>query len=81
VQGYGGCQTAHVPRDTRGLGARIYRAQGTPEGAIQALMTHAHRRTTQIYLDRGAAALTDDDYQAVVAPLTLQQMLGAKGTN
>jgi hypothetical protein len=44
-------------------------------------MTHPHRRATQIYLDRGRAALTDDDYQEVSAPLTLPEMLGAKGTN
>lgn len=65
--------------EIRGLGARIYLAQGTPEAAIQALMTHAHKRTTQIYLDRGAAALTDGDYQAVNAPLLLRDVLGTKG--
>ena len=79
---YANMETAKRPtfHEIRGLGARIYRAQGTPEAAIQALMTHAHRRTTQIYLDRGAAALTDDDYQTVSAPLTLAQMLrGQRG--
>jgi integrase len=79
---YANMEAAKRPtfHEIRGLGARIYRAQGTPEAAIQALMTHAHRRTTQIYLDRGAAALTDDDYQTVSAPLTLAQMLrGQRG--
>ena len=61
--------------EIRGLGARLYRAQGMDETAIQALMTHAHQRTTQIYLDRGAAALTDDDYHAVVAPMRLKEVL------
>jgi len=57
--------------EIRGLGARLYRAQGVAESAIQALMTHAHQRTTQIYLERGTAALTDEDYHAVSAPLNL----------
>lgn len=61
--------------EVRGLGARILRAQGVPEPAIQALMTHAHTRTTRIYLERGAEALTDDDYRAVNAPLSLREVL------
>jgi integrase len=65
--------------EIRGLGARIYRAQGIPEALIQALMTHSNKRTTQIYLERGAQALTDSDYVAVTAPLTLREMLGQKG--
>jgi len=60
--------------EIRGLGSRIYRDAGMSEAAIQALMTHAHRRTTQIYLEGGAKALTDDDYVAVVAPLTLRDL-------
>lgn len=61
--------------EIRGLGARVYRAQGMSEAAIQALMTHAHQRTTQIYLEGGKAALTDDDYHAVVAPMRLKEVL------
>jgi enterobacteria phage integrase len=61
--------------EVRGLGARLYRDQGMSEAAIQALMTHAHKRTTEIYLDGGAQALTDDDYQPVVAPLVLEEVL------
>lgn len=57
--------------EIRSLGARTYRRLGVPEEAIQALMTHAHKRTTQIYLDRGAAALTADDFVPVTAPLKL----------
>jgi integrase len=60
--------------EIRGLGARLYREQGMPEGDIQALMTHAHKRTTQIYLDGGAKALTDADYQKVVAPMSLRDI-------
>lgn len=60
--------------EIRSLGARVYRKMGVPEAEIQALMTHAHKRTTQIYLDRGAAALTDDDYVSVRATLRLEDL-------
>lgn len=65
--------------EIRGLGARIHRAMGIPESEIQALMTHANQRTTQIYLDKGAAALTDEDYHSVKAPLKVREMLGVTG--
>lgn len=61
--------------EIRGLGARTYEEQGMGKAAIQALMTHAHKRTTQIYLERGAKALTDADYHSVVAPLVLREVL------
>jgi integrase len=61
--------------EIRGLGSRLLRARGVSEVAIQALMTHSNKRTTQIYLDRGADALTDDDYHAVTAPLKLAEVL------
>lgn len=61
--------------EIRGLGARLYRTQGMSEAAIQALMTHSNPRTTQIYLDGGAAALTDADYNPVVAPMRLREIL------
>jgi integrase len=61
--------------EIRGLGARLYRAAGITENAIQALMTHSNPRTTQIYLDRGAAALSDDEYHPVTASLTLKDLL------
>lgn len=64
--------------EIRGLGARLCRDKGVAEEAIQALMTHAHRRTTQIYLDRGRAALTDADFISVATGLTLAE-LGIKG--
>jgi integrase len=46
--------------EIRGLGARLCRARRLPQHAIQALMTHASKRTTQIYLERGKEALTND---------------------
>lgn len=61
--------------EVRGLGSRIYEAQGMSRAAITALMTHAHRKTTEIYLDGGIDALTDADYQPVVAPLVLRDVL------
>lgn len=57
--------------EIRGLGSRLYRDMGVPEADIQALMTHAHKRTTQIYLEHGAKALTDDDYHPVRASMVL----------
>lgn len=61
--------------EIRSLGARVYRGAGIPEKAIQALMTHANERTTQIYLERGPGALTDADFHLVNAPLTLAELL------
>lgn len=61
--------------EIRGLGSRVYQAQGMTEQAIQALMTHANKRTTEIYLDGGAKALSDSDYLAVAAPLVLRDVL------
>jgi hypothetical protein len=43
----------------------MYREHGAPEASIQALMTHADRKTTEIYLERGAKALADSDYVPV----------------
>lgn len=60
--------------EIRGLGSRIYRAQGVPKAAIKALMTHSNPKTTEIYLERGAAALTDDDYVPVTATLKLEDL-------
>ena len=65
--------------EIRGLGARLYRQHGMPEEAIQALMTHANKRTTAIYLDRGAEALSDEDYITVSATLRLRDIAGTKG--
>jgi len=63
----------------RGVGFRIYTAHGVPERDIQRLMTHSDPATTRIYLDGGAAALKDEHYVLVSAPLTLGEMLGTRG--
>jgi integrase len=67
--------------EIRGLGARLCRSQGIPEQAIQALMTHASKRTTQIYLERGKEALTNEDYLTVSAPLSARALLNPSGGN
>jgi integrase len=67
--------------EIRGLGARLCRSQGVPEAAIQALMTHANKRTTQIYLERGRDALTNDDYLTVNAPLSARSLLAPAATS
>lgn len=61
--------------EVRGLGSRMYAEQGMSEKDIQSLMTHSNPSTTQIYLDGGAEALTDDDYLRVVAPMKLRDIL------
>jgi hypothetical protein len=62
--------------EIRGLGARLCRARGISEPENQALMTQASKRTTQIYLERGKEALTNDDYISVSAPLSARELLG-----
>jgi hypothetical protein len=44
-------------------------------------MTHAHQRTTQISLERGKEALTNEGYLTVSAPLSVRELLGSMGTN
>jgi integrase len=61
--------------EIRGLGSRLYREQGMSKAAIQALMTHTNERVTEIYLDGGTAALKDDDYLPVAAPMVLGDIL------
>ncbi|HEY3784239.1 MAG TPA: tyrosine-type recombinase/integrase, partial [Steroidobacteraceae bacterium] len=62
--------------EIRGLGSRLHLGHGVPKGDIQELMTHSNPRTTEIYLEKGAAALTDDDYRPVSAPFSLRELLG-----
>lgn len=64
--------------EIRGLGSRLYLERGRPKRDIQELMTHSSQQTTEIYLERGPQALTDEDYHAVAAPFTLKELLGAK---
>lgn len=61
--------------EVRGLGMRILESQGVDPKRIQALATHSTPKTTRIYLDGGAEALTDDDYLPVTAPLRLRDVL------
>lgn len=58
--------------EIRSLGARTYRAAGYPEAYIQALMTHADKKTTAIYLEGGK--LTDEHFHRVEAGLKLEQL-------
>lgn len=61
--------------EIRSLGAREYRNAGYPEQYIQALMTHAKRRTTTIYLEGGK--LTDEHFHPVEAGLSLDALRGS----
>lgn len=61
--------------EIRGLGSRLLAEQVVPEKQIQQLMTHSTPKTTKIYLDGGAAALTDDDLVRVSAALCLREIL------
>jgi len=65
--------------EIRGLGSRLYRKLGMTKDAIRALMTHSHERTTEIYLELGPQALTDDHFQVVSAPFSRQELLGVGG--
>lgn len=62
--------------EIRGLGSRLCLERGMAKASIQELMTHSSQKTTEIYLERGAQALTDDDFHAVSAPFTLRELLG-----
>jgi enterobacteria phage integrase len=62
--------------EIRGLGSRLCLERGMSKAAIQELMTHSSQKTTEIYLERGPQALTDDDFHAVSAPFTLKDLLG-----
>lgn len=62
--------------EIRGLGSRLCLERGMTKSAIQELMTHSSQKTTEIYLERGAQALTDADFHEVAAPFTLRELLG-----
>ena len=63
--------TAVIPRNSR---ARACRERH--EEAIQALITHADECVAKIDLDRSVHTLSDEDFQPVVAPLELRDVLG-----
>tara|TARA_R110002049_G_scaffold2743_1_gene20919 strand:+ start:15221 stop:16396 length:1176 start_codon:yes stop_codon:yes gene_type:complete len=58
----------------RGLGGQLLAAQGWTQDEIQPLMTHASKRTTKIYLDKGINALTPNDYIKVKTGLNLDTL-------
>lgn len=62
--------------EIRGLGSRLYEGQAKVEAEdIQRLMAHGDMRTTQIYLQHGAAALRDDQFHQVSATLDLTSII------
>jgi integrase len=61
--------------EIRGLGARICEGLGMADSAVQVLMAHSDKKTTEIYLRGGREALRDSDFVAVEAPMTLAQMV------
>ena len=61
--------------EIRSLVARTMKAQGVPIDQVRALLTHADQSMTQVYLDKGKDALSDEDYTQVEAPLTRAQLL------
>jgi hypothetical protein len=63
--------------EIRGLGSRLALARGMQKDAIRALMTHSNERTTEIYLEGGRAALTDESFVRVAAPFTVRELLGS----
>lgn len=62
--------------EIRALGGRLYRKAGWTRDQVQALMTHADGKTTEIYLT-SPEALTDDHYRPVEATMNLKQILEA----
>jgi integrase len=64
--------------EIRGLGARLQKQLGRPRSSIQELMTHADPSTTEIYLELGAGALTDDHFREVDAPFTFRELIAAR---
>lgn len=68
-----------VFHEIRGLGGRLYKQRGMSKDDIRALMTHSNKRTTEIYLERGREALTDEHFTTVAAPCTVRELLGTQG--
>jgi len=63
--------------EIRGLGGRLALALGFTKEQVRALMTHSNKKTTEIYLQGGAKALTDDHFVAVRAPFSVRELLKA----
>ncbi|HEX5461868.1 MAG TPA: hypothetical protein VFX20_18030 [Steroidobacteraceae bacterium] len=70
--------------EIRGLGGRLMKARliaggvrrSDAELAVQQLMTHSNPRTTQIYLEHGREALTDEHFVPVKAAFSVRELLG-----
>jgi integrase len=80
VERFGNLPAGERPtfHEIRGLAARLLRQLGVAKNDIQELMTHSDQKTTEIYLERGRQALTDDNFITVSAPFTVGEMLSAK---
>lgn len=61
--------------EVRGLAARLAKAKGRDISKIRDLMAHADEKTTQIYLQGGRRALTDDVFVKCEAPFTVRELL------
>jgi integrase len=62
--------------EIRGLAARRYEDLGMEKMEIQAMLAHASPAATKVYLEGGKAALQDDHYAIVEAPLSLTDLRG-----
>lgn len=65
--------------EIRGLGARLQQLRGRSKQEIRMLMTHSDEKTTQIYLELGPDAITDEHFHPVSAPFTVTELLGQLG--
>ena len=64
--------------EIRGLGGRLMKRLGLSTEAISDLMAHSDPKTTQIYLELGPEAVTDEHFYKVRAPFSLDQLLAVK---
>jgi integrase len=63
-----------TPHEIRGLGSRLYKEAGYPKEYIRALMSHTSEKTTELYLEGGIEALTDNDFIQVSANLKIADL-------
>lgn len=77
---YAAMPKKHRPpfHEIRGLAGRQMQSLGMAVDDIRRLMTHADKKTTQIYLEKGIAGLTDEHFRKVRAPFTMKQLLAAE---
>lgn len=65
-----------VYHEIRGLGSRLAKDRGMKKDDIRALMAHGDEKTTEIYLEGGREALTDENFVRVSAPFSVRELLG-----